>query len=93
MFKAYFEDLEDIGNVEAVVKVGASVGLNASDLRTALQDGIYREQVDAGIEWSRGIGVTAVPTFIFNERFAMVGAHELPAFRDAMAQAGQPPKA
>jgi predicted DsbA family dithiol-disulfide isomerase len=92
MFKAYFEDLEDIGKVDTVVGVGASVGLNAGDLRTALEDGVYREAVDAGIEWSRGIGVTAIPTFIFNERFAMVGAHELGSFRDAMEKIGQAPR-
>jgi len=92
MFKAYFTDLEDIGDLETVVRIGADAGLDADALRAALQDGRYRPQVDEGIGWSRQIGVTAIPTFVFNERLGMVGAQELPAFRVMMEKAGQPPK-
>jgi hypothetical protein len=37
--------------------------------------------------------VTAIPTFVFNERAGMVGAQELPAFREMMRRVGNPPKA
>ena len=92
MFKAYFEDLEDIGELETVVRVGADAGLDAAALRAALEDGRYRAQVDKAISWSRAIGVTAIPTFVFNERYGMVGAQELDAFRHMMEQIGQAPK-
>ena len=92
MFKAYFEDLENIGDLDTVVRIGADAGLDEAELRKALVEGTFRESVDAGIDWSRGIGVTAIPTFVFNEKYGMVGAHELPAFRQVMEQIGQPPK-
>jgi predicted DsbA family dithiol-disulfide isomerase len=92
MFKAYFEDLEDIGKVDVVVRVGESVGLDGTDLRQALQGGQYRALVDEGIAWSRGIGVTAIPTFIFDGRYAMVGAQEYEAFRQVMARAWHAPR-
>jgi len=41
---------------------------------------------------ARQIGVTAIPTFVFNERLGMVGAQELPAFREMMKRVGQEPK-
>jgi predicted DsbA family dithiol-disulfide isomerase len=88
MFKAYFTDLADIGDIETVVKVGATSGLDADALRQALTEGAYRQIVDEGIDWSRGIGVTAIPTFIFNDEFAIVGAHELPSLRYAMEKLG-----
>ena len=84
MFKAYFEDLEDIGDLETVVRVGAEAGLDAGSLHQALTDGRHRQAVDDGVAWSRGIGVTAIPTFVFNERYGMVGAQELDAFRKMM---------
>jgi predicted DsbA family dithiol-disulfide isomerase len=93
MFKAYFEDLENIGELDTVVRIGADAGLDEKSLREALQEGRYRSRVDEGIAWSRAIGVTAVPTFIFNERLGMVGAQELPAFRQMMEQVGQAPRA
>jgi len=88
MFKAYFEDLEDIGSLDAVVRIGADVGLPAADLRQALEEGRFRERVDEGIAWTRGVGVTAIPTFVFNQRFAVVGAQELATFRQVLDQIG-----
>ncbi|MPZ49302.1 MAG: thioredoxin domain-containing protein [Dehalococcoidia bacterium] len=93
MFKAYFEDLADIGQIDTVVTVGESIGMDASALRQALEEGRYREHVDEGIAWTRGIGVTAIPTFIINQEYGLVGAQEIEAFRSVMEKIGQPPKA
>ena len=92
MFKAYFDDLENIGDLDTVVRIGAESGLDDTSLRAALEDGRYRSIVDEGISWSRAIGVTAIPTFVFNEQYGMVGAQELPAFRQMMAKIGQAPR-
>ena len=93
MFKAYFEDLDDIGDLETVVRIGADAGLDSDALRLSLTEGQQRERVDEGISWTKQIGVTAIPTFVFNERFAMVGAQELPAFRSIMERLGIQPRA
>ena len=91
-FKAYFEDLEDIGNVDTLVRVGVEGGLDGEALRESLAEGRYISRVDEGIAWSRAIGVTAIPRFLFNERYGIVGAHELDAFRKMMARVGQAPR-
>lgn len=74
LFKAYFDELEDIGNVDTLVRLGEEAGLPGAELRTALEEGAFRKLVDDGINWSRAVGVTAVPTFIFDERHGVVGA-------------------
>ena len=84
MFKAYFEDLEDIGNVDVVVRVGEEAGLPADELREALTAGRYRDEVDEGIGWAREIGVTAVPTFVLGDRLGIVGAQEGRVFEDVL---------
>ena len=84
MFKAYFEDLEDIGTLETVVRIGAEVDLPESELRAALESGRYREEVDQGIQWARQIGVTAVPTFVLDGRYGIVGAQEPAVFEDLL---------
>jgi len=93
MLKAYFDDLVDIGKIETIVGVGSTVGLDAEGLRDALESRKYRELVDEGIVWSRSIGVTAIPTFVFDERLGMVGAQEFDAFREMMVKMGGKPKA
>jgi predicted DsbA family dithiol-disulfide isomerase len=90
MFKAYFTDLLDIGRAETVVAIGTSVGLDAPELRLALEDGAYRQQVDDGIAWSREIGVTGVPTFVFVEQYGVVGAQDYAVLEKVMAQLGIP---
>lgn len=86
MFKAYFEDLADIGNLETVVRVGAEAGLPEADLREALTSGRYRDAVDEGIQWAQQVGVSAVPTFVLGERFAIVGAQDASVFEDVLRQ-------
>jgi predicted DsbA family dithiol-disulfide isomerase len=93
MFKAYFDDLENIGDLEAVVRVGAGAGLDPGGLRQALATGLYRDRVDEGIAWSRAIGVTAVPTFVFDDRYGMVGAQDFEAFQYMMEKLGRQPRA
>jgi predicted DsbA family dithiol-disulfide isomerase len=92
LFKAYFEDLENIGDIDTLVRIADEFGVDGKSLREALVDRRYEKEVDDGIAWSRQIGVTAIPTFVFNQRMGMVGAQELPAFREMMARVGNPPK-
>jgi predicted DsbA family dithiol-disulfide isomerase len=93
LLKAYFTDLADLYDVELLVGLADEVGVDGAGLREALADRRFEAEVDQGIAWSRQIGVTAIPTFIFNERAGMVGAQELPAFRELMRRMGNPPKA
>lgn len=92
VFKAYFEDLADIGDVDVLVRLAEESGMHGPSLRQALDERRYQDTVDEGIAWSRAIGVTAIPTFVFNQRLGMVGAQELPAFREMMSRVGNTPK-
>ena len=82
MFKAYFDDLADIGDLDTVVPVGAEIGLPETDLRAALTSGRYRDEVDEGIRWAQQLGVTAVPTFVLGEKYGIVGAQEAGVFEN-----------
>jgi len=93
MFKAYFDDLEDIGKVDTVVRIGDESGLNGAELRQALETRAFREQVDDGIRWAREIGVTGVPTFIIADRWSVVGAQDYLVFESLMKKLGQEKRA
>ena len=51
----------------------------------------YQQQVDEEIAMVQEIGVSAVPTFIFNNEYAIVGAETYPAFQHMMEHLGYPP--
>ena len=92
LFKAYFTDLVDISDPEILVEAAVSVGLKGEDLADALESGRYRQQVLDGINWSRGIGVTAIPTFVFQDQYGIVGAQDYSVFQSIMKELGQQPR-
>jgi len=92
MFKAYFDDLEDIGQLETVLRIAGSVGLDEDELRQALESHAFREQVDAGVAWARRIGVTGVPTFVFDDQHGVVGAQDHAVFVSVLEKLGKAPK-
>jgi predicted DsbA family dithiol-disulfide isomerase len=57
-------------------------GMDSDGLREALADGRYTGAVDEQIAWSRAAGITGVPTVVFEDRFAIVGAQDYEVFAD-----------
>ncbi len=82
VFAAYWERGENIGDEEVLCRLASECGLDGDALRTALADGRYRQRVEEQMAWARAAGLGGVPTFIFNERFALVGAQEYEMFAD-----------
>ncbi len=82
VFRAYWEDERDIGDSAVLCEIAAGCGLPAGELRQALADERYAATVQAQMDWSREAGVSGVPTVIFEERFAVVGAQDYEVFRD-----------
>ncbi len=89
MLKAYFEDLADIGTIDAIVAIAEKAGLAGDDLRQALEAGTFKQQTDDGLRWSHSIGVTAVPTFIFDDKYGIVGAQPYEALEKMMQEMGK----
>ena len=93
LFRAYFTDLADISDPGILVEAAVAAGLDGGALADALDTGQYRQQVIDGINWSRGIGVTAIPTFVFQEQHGIVGAQDYSVFQSMMTELGQTPRA
>jgi len=82
VFHAYWVEEQNIGDVDVLSSVAAGCGLDAEALRAALADGRYAPRVEEQMAWTKAVGVTGVPTTIFDERFSVVGAQEYELFRD-----------
>lgn len=81
LFKAYFEDAKDIGSEEVLKEIADQSGVAG-----------WPEQSDekevAALEASlRGLGIQAVPTFLFDRKFSVSGAHPPEALAAAMREA------
>ena len=68
IFRSYFVDGKNIGKVDELVTLAASIGLPADEARDVILVRRFREAVDS--DWARSytLGVTAVPTFIVGDQ-------------------------
>jgi predicted DsbA family dithiol-disulfide isomerase len=77
VMQAYFEEGCDIADVEELVRLGVEVGLLEHDTRSAVvlragQDGVVAAERHATV-----LGITGVPTFVFDGKYSISGAQEV----------------
>jgi predicted DsbA family dithiol-disulfide isomerase len=97
LFKAYFEEGLDIGDLDVLVECAARVGLDPLPTRDYLQSDDGRQEVVASDVYARRLGINGVPCFIVNRKYAVSGAQPPSAFievfnlaeRDAATSAAQ----
>lgn len=88
LFKANFDDFENIGDIDVLAGIASKHGMDGAELKQALVNGDYRDRVDEQVAWARSVGVSGVPTFIFDYKYAIVGAQEYHAFERVMGTLG-----
>ena len=87
LYRAYFVEGRNIGDVELLVEIAASVGLPAEEARAVLEERRYKDAVDADWEKSHRYGVTGVPTFVA-DRYGVVGAQPYEVLEQLVEKAG-----
>jgi len=73
LFKAYFEDGRDIGDLDVLADVADHVGMDAAVVRKLLLSDADLEDIRARDAQFREMGVTGVPTFIVGGQHAVPG--------------------
>ena len=76
VMQAFFEEGCDVGELDELVRLGVEVGLGEREARAALvlregQDGVVAAERHAGT-----LGITSVPTYIFDGQYTLAGAQE-----------------
>lgn len=67
LYSAYFVDNVNIGDVNELLKIAKSAGLDVAAARDVIENRTFKNQVDEDWQRSRSIGVSGVPTFYANE--------------------------
>ena len=82
IFKAYFEECQDISNFDLLADLAAECGLNRDDALAVLQDpGAYRGQIFADFEEADERDIDLVPHYTFNGKIDIMGIMTLTAIR------------
>ncbi len=73
LFKAYWQDGRDIGDVETLVQIAVEQGFDEQAARDELANDELRETVIGLENHAREVGVTGVPFLIINDKLAVSG--------------------
>jgi predicted DsbA family dithiol-disulfide isomerase len=73
LYRAYFVDGRNIGDIDVLVGIAQSVGLSPDAAREVLTQRTFKEAVDRDWQQSRRLGVTGVPSFVAGS-YKVVGA-------------------
>ena len=87
LFRAYFVDGINIGNIDALAKLAGDAGFDATAARAWLTSDSGRKDIEAEERRARSLGVTGVPFFVFNDRLAVSGAQPPEVLLEAIEQA------
>jgi predicted DsbA family dithiol-disulfide isomerase len=90
LFRAFFEDGQDLTDPDVLACLAGEVGLPAEEVRDRLAARADFEALRTEIDGWRRAGIDAVPTFVFDGHLAVSGAQDVDTFvrvLDRVAQA------
>jgi predicted DsbA family dithiol-disulfide isomerase len=86
-FKGYFEEGLDIGNEEKLLELAEKAGLDINDLKNQLAGESLKAKVKEDEALAKKLGISSVPYFVFDDKYAVSGAQEPEQFLKALNQA------
>lgn len=86
LFAAFFTEHKDVSKREILLAEAKSVGLEADAALLALEDTERRRRVvNQELQWQQ-LGISGVPTVIFNRSSAMTGAHPQASYKGVLQE-------
>lgn len=84
LLKAYFTDSLHIGDHETLASIAEEIGLDRTEVKQLLESDQYKKEVDADQQEASRLGITGVPFFVFNEKYAVQGAQPTEVFSEVL---------
>jgi predicted DsbA family dithiol-disulfide isomerase len=86
LLRSYFTDGGNVGDRDTLVDLAAEVGVDRDRAQGWLTGDEGIEQTRDAIGHARALGIQAVPTFVFEDKYAVQGAQEASTFLQVLEQ-------
>ena len=86
LLKAYFTEGKNIDDKQTLTNLGASIGLNASEIEQMLDSEAYTDAVKHDIAEAQYLGIRGVPFFVLNNKYGISGAQAVQVFTETLAK-------
>jgi len=90
LFRAYFEEARDTGERKVLLGIAEAAGLPRADVEARWNDAAQARRVAQLEESMKALGISGVPTFLFDRKFGVSGAQPPEALASAMREASTP---
>jgi predicted DsbA family dithiol-disulfide isomerase len=80
LFKAYLTDGKNVNDLNTLESLGLEIGLDKEAIDHVLHSDVYANEVRKDQEEAQAIGVTGVPFFVFDNKYAVSGAQATDVF-------------
>jgi predicted DsbA family dithiol-disulfide isomerase len=81
VFHKLYGEGQDIGSWEVLSDIARNVGLDADAMLHAVASGAFSAALDVQMAKAQSLGLNSVPTYIINNRHAVVGAQPYEVFQ------------
>ncbi|QKV18130.1 DsbA family oxidoreductase [Oricola thermophila] len=89
LFRLFFLEGANIGDHAVLAGVAGDAGMDAAVVKALLASDADRDAVSEEIVTAQRMGVTGVPCFIFDNRYAVMGAQDADTIVDAIRQVAE----
>ena len=86
IFRKVYAEGQDPSQWDVLRSAAEEVGLDADEMQREVENEKYLATVVDQVRWAYQIGVTGVPTYVINNRYAIVGAQPYEVFKEALEQ-------
>lgn len=80
LFKAYLTDGDNVNDWETLKKIGLQTGLDINEIEQLIHSNEYTTAVIQDQQQAQSLGVTGVPFFVFDNKYAVSGAQPTEVF-------------
>lgn len=77
---AYFCDGKDISNIDVLTNIGINFGINETAVVQMFESDSSVDLLNSNLERAHELGITAVPTYVFDEQWSVPGAQDSEMF-------------
>jgi len=84
LFKAYFSEGKDISQLDILLEVVESVGLDKLEAQIVLKDEKYKNMVKDEESKYKSMGIQSVPAFIINNEYLLSGGQPKDVFKQSL---------
>ena len=88
LFKAHWGGTGRLEDVDDLVRIGESIGLDGPELRAAIGENRYDGVIDENRRVASSVGINAIPAHVFGRRYLVLGAQPYEVLKQVIERLG-----